>query len=1313
MSMGIEILQLLWWLVHLISTALATSHLRVEDPDNSATPAPSPTSLPSFTLTPSSSPIVSEADTTSRDWMLGVFSGFGLFLLGYIITVVVFCCKRRHTDTLLRDRGLSGQLVIALNLDRSQLGDPTQNEEAVHLEQWLKSIVNSLDYQPTGGQYEPLNEHVVCHDFLISPACKQLVNAIAEVIKKPGKLGLDRPLSCGSRLVCGSRQLIRGQFQQRETQLREAAILAIETLPAFRKHVVAEVVHELDEDKCNGETKPTNGKNNSDTISEIKSVPLVSANPVFERKQSDNTENKLVEATNPEFQSLTARLKHRYQQLQPVNDPFTLEGQILEEYYQPLEISQKRNKYATAFNDDYEEAKEAKTDESRDYHFQPSTFLWQPIELEKLWLSRKPTLILQGEVGSGKTTWCQQLVKNWAREKTIASNVPAWLTEYDHVLYLPLRELFPKIMVDDSIADEADKIEAWVGPKLWSHVLKYKVTDKDSLPSLSNVLVILDGFDEVVTMNKRSTAWQVLTRLLDPGYQEQRHVILTTRPQIEVGQYFQAFTQRARVARIQGLSKESQTKFIAAYLGDRREEDQGLNSFLLRESFHQRLQSQTVLKELQYNPLLLKMFCWLYGKPHLRRDFMEDLTLTGIYTKVTQELIIRWRDKEQLLAYFTAQDSERVLYSVLESLADRDETVIERNAVKSTLLKLNIPQNKHEAVLTDLSEQGLGLLKPNAATSRLIDCDWEFLHRSFQEYFQGRHWALQWASLTSATDQLSFIVKLADEHRSTLAVQFAVGGISQLAMDNSTKKVFAQQCIQTWLNSYLAMTKAHRERLLSSFQEVSSQNYTRILVEVSPTLLRVCKPPRCQPNESIIWFKHLVGTGHWPLVKWGWEHLESEVKKRCLRGQDSVLFTAIRSGGFKIIHKLLELLPSSERIALLKQKNQYGESIVQIAETEGQMEFIQQLQELLPSEEKQTLLEQINEDGIPSDLLKRIEQGALYKAAKEGYVAFAWQCFDQLSESEWWKALKQPDATGTTILQLAARYNQIAFGKMILEKSFPLSFNEPFKLLKYRDKFGRTVMHEAAKEGHVGFAQMLLEALPPFEQELIVSERTRQGESLLHMAAWGGHITFSEWYLNQFRLDMKQRSVELKQTNKHGETALYIAADEGNWEFGRWLIRQIPDQYKEDFILKENIAGENVFHPKSRLTFSFPPPHVFPPSSQRTNQLKFYNELLAYLPEEKRQTIFLSKTEKESAPKEVSTKKQQIYLAKKGWQQNSLGFLELLIPKAKPATEESKENDLTTNSPNPAGFFSQHGQEDAGGIAHRMSSRRVTSIDMK
>lgn len=816
----------------------------------------------------------------------------------------------------------------------------------------------------------------------------------------------------------------------------------------------------------------------------------------------------------------TAHLKHRYQQLEPESKLFEL-NQPIDTYYQELEIKVEQPDFFTPDG----------TGENG----------WKKVGLAEVYDSAS-ALILTGEMGSGKTTWCQQLVKSWAGVGALEA--PAWLLQFDNVLYIPLRLLFQKINSDDTQEEEMDKIKHWTHYRLWSLVLERSIPRDEPVPSLSNTLLVLDGFDEVVSTNEGSLAWQVLGQLLTPDLNEQRHIILTMRSQVYISRYFKDFIKHARLARIEGLSKISQAAFIEQYFGDRRENPADVDSLLLKDGLKEILNEQPILAELQYHPLLLKMLCWLYGFPGTRRDLMQTPTLTGIYETVIERLIHRWQQKAS--THYFAPNKQGELYTVLSSLADQDETIIERQRVMDVLRQCNIAKEKYEAVLIDLSQQGIGLLKPIISTSQLIDGDWEFLHFSFHEYFRGKAWAKNWLSLDSGIKEQRLMEQLAIKFQSqSLLPRFTLGHISQSASVENFNQTRAGQCVEAWLAHWLVA-------LLPEEMEMPGE-YGKTLVELGIERLQAYAIPQNINDNVEEWLRELIATLQWSLVEWSWDQFDRNVRERCIFSNRLPAFYPIAYwGGKKIGSKLLDKLPVNQRMMALERTNLSGWTVFMVAASRGHIQFAQWLLSRLSKPNQMVFIKKMSHKGV----------NALMLTALEGHVEFAKKLLSPWLKREPEALRKSYKGYGWTLLMLTAIHGHVEFGKWLL---LQLPKPEWGDFIKLKDNQGRTALMLAAiKGGHAKFGEWLLSQLPAPDRPVFLKQLANDRSTALMLAAYNGHADFGEWLLSE--LSMRERIEMIKQTDEKGRTALVYAAEKDHALFVKLLVSELAVSDRTMFI---------------------------------------------------------------------------------------------------------------------------------------------------
>ncbi|XP_023211131.1 uncharacterized protein LOC111613997 [Centruroides sculpturatus] len=211
---------------------------------------------------------------------------------------------------------------------------------------------------------------------------------------------------------------------------------------------------------------------------------------------------------------------------------------------------------------------------------------------------RHQTILVTGDPGYGKSTLCKKIAYDWASEN--------YLQHFDLTLLLVLRELNDKT-VKDALLDNVHELT----DKNW------KLQDKKL-----NVLVILDGFDEMVDKSK------IIKFIRDESFDISRNmtILVTSRPQAaeDIRE-----DMKMRIV-IKGFSPEYQEKYIQLIFEDDESKANELISALTKNDF---------FRKISECPLMLHMSCCLHRDGKMEKlETMADLYIR-IFTLITERYV--------------------------------------------------------------------------------------------------------------------------------------------------------------------------------------------------------------------------------------------------------------------------------------------------------------------------------------------------------------------------------------------------------------------------------------------------------------------------------------------------------------------------------------------------------------------------------------------------------------------------------------------------------------------------------------------------
>ena len=302
-------------------------------------------------------------------------------------------------------------------------------------------------------------------------------------------------------------------------------------------------------------------------------------------------------------------------------------------------------------------------------------------------------VLIEGEPGMGKTTYCQKLAFDWASEQRCKWDES--FPRVDVLLFLRCREI--KSTIWEAIKEQVlrDKIK----PDDKEVFLKFLEENP------SKVLLVLDGLDEVDPQTLEMLLYLVQREQLPCSY-----IVLTSRH--EVGRKVRPYTHT--LLKIVGFTTTDAECFIRKYFQHAKQ---------LAEELISEVKCNLDLRALTKNPLNNLLLCAVF----------EDLegilptNRTQLYVEIVLFLLRRYesknglsnRGKDHLLAY-------------------RKELMILGKTALDYLRKGELYFDDHKGDIKESLLLKLGFLSIQSGGSKSARCDrYGFFHKSFQEFFSG------------------------------------------------------------------------------------------------------------------------------------------------------------------------------------------------------------------------------------------------------------------------------------------------------------------------------------------------------------------------------------------------------------------------------------------------------------------------------------------------------------------------------------------------------------------------------------------------
>ena len=306
-------------------------------------------------------------------------------------------------------------------------------------------------------------------------------------------------------------------------------------------------------------------------------------------------------------------------------------------------------------------------------------------------ISKPRTVLIEGEPGMGKTTYCQKVAYDWANGQETDPSFP----KIKLVLLLKCHDLSGDIWeaIDDQLLPRN------IDEKAKENFFKYINANQ------SQVMLILDGLDEAP-----SNYTKMFSDLVESRELPKCHIILTSRQEgsVKISKFCDTLLQ------IEGFVSDNSHDYIMHYFKDL--EAQGLK--LLQD-----IEQNIELEELIVNPLFTAMLCLVY------EDLKGGLPLskTQLYLEITECILKRFCQKQGLS--HNNDDLTEVFKEELEQLGSIALKAIKKD--KMHIEDSEFPGTTEKSPLFEFLS-----VQSNSSKRRSHAC-YRFSHKSFQEFFAG------------------------------------------------------------------------------------------------------------------------------------------------------------------------------------------------------------------------------------------------------------------------------------------------------------------------------------------------------------------------------------------------------------------------------------------------------------------------------------------------------------------------------------------------------------------------------------------------
>ena len=323
--------------------------------------------------------------------------------------------------------------------------------------------------------------------------------------------------------------------------------------------------------------------------------------------------------------------------------------------------------------------------------------------------SKPRTVLIEGEPGVGKTTYCKSFVYKWATRKQKPED---YFSRFKAVLLLKCRDI--KSNLWEAIDDQLLPRDVQEGVR--EEFFKF-IRDNQS-----NILLLLDGLDELP-----SSKLPMFSEIIEGRVLPKCHIVVTARHEVGIKVRKSCDT----LLEIEGFTEKHIRKFIVKYFKTRPD---------LAEKLWMRMSRDKHLKEMAANPLNTALLCLLCEEfegvlPEKRAE---------LYLEIIHCVLRRYRKKKELSE--TIEDLKDVYKSQLKLLG-----LIALNGLRED--NLDVEESKLENHGSDLPEFGFLSVQPGDSKLR-PRLHYAFLHKSFQQCFAAFYICCQIQDKEITSDEL-------------------------------------------------------------------------------------------------------------------------------------------------------------------------------------------------------------------------------------------------------------------------------------------------------------------------------------------------------------------------------------------------------------------------------------------------------------------------------------------------------------------------------------------------------------------------------
>ena len=301
------------------------------------------------------------------------------------------------------------------------------------------------------------------------------------------------------------------------------------------------------------------------------------------------------------------------------------------------------------------------------------------------------TVLIEGEPGMGKTTYCKKYVYDWATKYQELHGYGS--SAFKVVLLLKCRDIHSNLWeaIDDQL------LHRHVNEKVKQQFFQFIRGNQ------SSILLILDGLDELP-----SSKLSIFYELIEGRVLPKCHIVATARH--EAGKEVRKFCDV--LLQIEGFTETHVNVFVTNYFKERSD---------LATKLSERISRDKNLREMAANPLTTTLLCLLC------EEFEGTLpeNRAKLYLDVVECILRRYRVKKGLL------ETEINLTNLYKPQLNR-LGLVALNGLLNNELQLNESELGNHA--KELTEFGFLTVQPGGSKLKR-KLHYAFLHKSLQEWF--------------------------------------------------------------------------------------------------------------------------------------------------------------------------------------------------------------------------------------------------------------------------------------------------------------------------------------------------------------------------------------------------------------------------------------------------------------------------------------------------------------------------------------------------------------------------------------------------